>query len=188
MSDAWRPPPEDPYVGLTDAARLAEAVRARSDERWLRQQAVESATFAGVARDLAERGDWVTVHSTTGRSHHGALVGVGPDHLAVRSTTGQTTYAALDAVVGLRPDPTAGPRVGTGDREPVTDRLLPEVLALEAAERPRALVVPRGTGEVLRGRVHGVGDDVLTLDVDDSGRAAVFVRLSAIAEVALVNG
>lgn len=188
MSDGWRPPAPDPHVGLTDDARLSDAIRSRSEERWLRQQSLESATFAGIARDLAEQGAWVTVQSTTGRGYHGAIVGVGPDHLAVRATTGQTTYLALDAVVGARPDPTMAPREAAGDRGPVTGRRLAEVLALEVADRPRALIVPRGAGEVLRGRLQAIGDDLLTLAVDDRDRAPVFVRLDAVAEIALVDG
>ncbi len=192
MTDAgtWRPPPEDPLVGMTDGVRVDEAIRERSQERWLRQQTVESATFAGIARDLAGRGAWVVVHSISGRSYQGVITELGPDHLAVRSTSrsAQTTYCTLAAVTLLRPDPGSAPPDAGGDRGAVTSRRLSEVLALQSAARPRILVVPWGAGEVLRGRLGDLGEDVVTVEVDDRDRTPLYVRLEAIAELAVVDG
>ncbi|MGH9005512.1 MAG: hypothetical protein ACRDYV_20495, partial [Acidimicrobiia bacterium] len=44
-------------------ARVDEAARRRSREWWLRRQAEEGATLAGVLADLLEAGTAVTVHT-----------------------------------------------------------------------------------------------------------------------------
>jgi hypothetical protein len=177
----WRPPADDPYVRLTDEGRVADAIRERSEERELRQQQSEFATFAGTMRDLAEAAREVTVRSGSGRSYQGALVAVAIDHLAVRVGSGRTVHVAIDQVTAVQLDPTAVGGVAGGEREAAQDRTLDEVLAASLEERPVVVLVTRGDGEAHRGQLVAVGEDVVTLRVDGAG--ARYVPTAALSEV-----
>lgn len=169
----------------TAEARVGSAAQSRVRERWLRQQAVEDARFAGLALDLAERRAGVVVGTTGGRSLRGRIAAVGRDFCLVRSEAGQASFVALSAVASLRPEP--GGRAGdaASDRSATQSTTLVEVLSLLAADRPRVRVVLVG-GEVVAGELRAVGDDVVTLRLD-GGPAAVYVRTAAVTEVALVG-
>src|SRR5262245_6119327 len=78
-------------------ARVDEAARRRSRERWLRRQAEEESTVAGVLVDLLERGRPVTVHTRQGRRHHGEVRALGADFVAVATGQG-TVLVALAAL------------------------------------------------------------------------------------------
>jgi hypothetical protein len=160
---------------------MDESARSRSRERWLRQQATESARFTGVALDLAERQARVTVRTTVGRSHHGVIVAVAPDFVAVRTDAGAATLLSLPHVAFVRADSGA---VAAGDRPPSFEARLTTVVAGLAGDRPRVHVVLDG-GESLTGELRSAGLDVATLQLD--GESAVFVHLGALAEVTVLD-
>lgn len=182
-SDTW-PPPDDPLVGLTDEARVAEAVAARSAQRDLTMRATELATLAGTLRDLAEHTAGVAVTTTSGRNYQGSAIGVAADHLALASSAGQHVFVRLDAIALVRPDPDSRAPVAQGDREPLQDLLLLERCARWVDDRPMVALAVRGSADLLRGRLLAVADDLISVALDGS-RRPVYVTGEAIEAVAV---
>ena len=168
----------DPFDELADESRAADAVRRRTQERWLRQQAAEEATLVGVLVDLAERGDVVSLRSASGRTHRGAVSYVGGDHVVV----GDATWVRLAAVVAVRFEGD----VGSGDRAAVRGTRLVESLAELAPDRPTAVVVTFD-GTAMRGELVGAGADVVTLVLDGDRSQRCAVAVDAIAEIIIVG-
>jgi hypothetical protein len=176
---------------LADAA-ADDAARARSHERGLRQVAVEEATFAGLALDLAERGVGVICRTAAGRPHRGRIVAVGRDFLVVRDGARPPVFAALAATTVLRPEPAAGAGVGSGgdvsgSRTAPLDVGLAAALSRLAVERPRVQVTSVGDPEPLAGELRSVGLDVATVHLDGDGRLVAHVRLATVADVTLFD-
>jgi hypothetical protein len=184
----------DPDPGGTDGlerwaadARAREAADARVRERWLRSQAEEEASLAGVLLALAEREQAVVMSTVTGRRHHGTLTGVGVDFAAVRSTGGTTTLLALSAIADVRTIDDGGRRrpTPTGDdagRGALGVRLA-DVLAQAAGQRPRISVHAGATSVV--GDLRAVGSDVLTVRTDGAA-GVVYVGLASMSEISFL--
>lgn len=160
--------------------RADEAAAGRIRERWLRQQAAEAATLAGIALDLAERRARVSVRTRAGRSHHGRVDAVGRDFLVMRSASSRPTFVAMAAVAWLRPEPGAAGD-GTGDRGAPLDVSLADVLLRLSGDRPH-LQVTVGD-ETVTGQLRSVGADVLTMRIDGDPPASAHIRMDAIYEV-----
>jgi hypothetical protein len=160
-------------------ARVDEAARGRSRERWLRRQAEEESTVAGVLCDLLEAGTAVTVHTRAGRHHTGPVRAVGADFVALDDPAG-AVLVALATVASLQTRPGAGAVVG--DRAPAGALRLADVAAGLAAEGERVLVVT-ADGAVLAGELRSVGRDVAVLRGEGERPAAWYVPLAAIAEL-----
>jgi hypothetical protein len=160
-----------------------EAARQRSRERWLRQQAEAGASIAGVLLDLAERRVPVSVHTRAGRRHHGLIAGVGADFCALAPVDGRLVLVALDAVGVVRTQPNVD--VTLGDRPVQLELHLSDVLGALAGDRARVLLVTIDGADAVAGELRSVGEDVCTLLVDGDRRATAYVRLDAVAEVAL---
>ncbi len=172
----------DPLVELLDEARTSDRAGARSRERWLRRAAEEGATLAGLLVDLAEREAAVVVHTEAGRRHHGVLVSVGGDYCVVRTASGAEPHLRLDALASVRTGRGDRPAVPAGDRHPVVDLLLIEVLGRVVDQRPRLALVTRG-GEQVAGELRSVGADVVTLVLDGSRDNLCCVPAATISEV-----
>ncbi len=172
----------DPLVDVLDEGRADEGLTVRARERSLWAAAEEGAQFAGTLVDLAERGSPVAVRSQTGRTHHGALTAVGADFCVVRADNGTEIHVRLSAIATVRPHAGEHHGAATGDRGPVLDRLLTEVLGRVAEERRRVTLVTRG-GDVVAGRLRAVGADVVSVDLDGGGRQSCYVAAAAITEV-----
>jgi hypothetical protein len=168
----------DAFDELADEARAADAVRRRSQARWLRQQAAEEATLVGVLVDLSEHGGVVSLRSASGRTHRGPVSFVGGDHVVV----GGDTWVRLAAVVAVR----LTGDVVTGDRTAARDTRLVESLAELTADRP-AVVVVAFDGSSMRGELVSAGADVLTLALDGDRSRHCVVAVDAVAEV-IVTG
>lgn len=168
---------------LADRGRTERAAQQRSREHWLRRQADEEATFAGVLTDLAERGDLVAVATATGRRHRGWLVAVGADFCVVRTEDRQQVVVHHRAVASVRPEP--GRPLATGDREITTTRTLADHLAALADDRPRVLVTTTGPGDSAGGVLRSVGRDVLVVALDGDRRGLAYVPVASVAEVSL---
>lgn len=177
--------PRDPHVELLDDARHAEAVRERARERGLRRRDTEAATLAGLVRDLLESGTPVTVVTVGERRHTGVVVDAARDHLALR-TAGGRTLLRHDAIVQVRPRPGSGSGVAAGDRGGVTDRTLLEALTWVADDRPTVVVAGRAASEPLRGRLVGIGEDLLTVRADGLD-APVYLPLHGVAELTITT-
>jgi hypothetical protein len=164
-------------------ARVDEAARARSRERWLRSVAEQEATIAGVLIDLAERGAGVALSTTAGRRHRGAIGALGADFVALRPASGPEVLVAMGSVSVLRTLPAEDP--AAGDRAVSTELTLAEVLGELAAERCRVLLVTRAGSDSVSGELRSVGQDVVVLRADADLPATAYVPLGAIAEVTL---
>lgn len=182
MSD-WTPPRRDPYVDLADEAAHEQAVRARVQERALRERAAELASWVGTLRDLAEREVGVVVLSGSGRAHRGVLVAVAEDFVAMRLPAGQVVALARDAVSSVRPEPGAASMPAMGDRERAQDRTLLELIDRAAEERRRVAIAVAGATDVVQGVLVGVGEDVISLRLDSHERGVVYLRAEAVLEV-----
>lgn len=163
-------------------ARIDEAALGRARERWLREVAEQEATLAGVLTDLAERGAPVTVHLRGGRRHHGTVVGVGADFIAVGPTAsapGAEVLVAVHAITGVQ----TGPNATIGDRALGTELHLSDVLSELATDRERVAIV--SDGEVVVGELRSVGIDVAVLRTESDAPSVRYLSLRAIDEVTL---
>lgn len=165
-------------------ARVDEAARLRARERWLRHQAEEEGSLAGVLADVAERGAPVAVHVRGGRRHRGEVRAVGADFVALRLADADV-IVALAAVTSVRTLP--GEAATIGDRSIATSLRLVDVLAGLAAERAAVFLVMAGGDDALAGDLRSVGQDFVGVRVAGAPAATAYVPVGAIVEV-VVDG
>ena len=168
-------------------ARADEAARERVRERWLRQQAEEDASFAGVLVDMAERAVTVTVVAVSGRRHQGRVVAVGADFVALRTASGRLTLLALRSVARVRLAPpdrrvSGAARTGVDGSQEVT---LAEVLAQAVEHRPHLSV--HFDADHLVGELRAVGADVLSISVDGQTSGETYARLASVSEISFLD-
>jgi hypothetical protein len=161
-------------------ARAREAADARVRERWLRAQAEDEASLAGVLLAFAERRETVVITTVEGRRHRGAVTGVGGDFVAVEVPSGTTTLLRLDTLADVRV--VEGTRTATGEGASLGVRLA-DVLAQAAGQRPR-VSVQAGVASVV-GDLSAVGSDVLTVRTAGAARVA-YVALASVSEVSFL--
>jgi hypothetical protein len=162
-------------------ARVDEAARARARERWLRQQAEEEGSLAGVLADVAERGAPVAVRVKGGRGHRGEVRAVGADFVALRSA-GTDIMVALAAVTSVRMPPGAASTIG--DRSITTSLRLVDVMAGLTAERAAVLLVVAGD-DAVSGELRSVGQDVVGVRLAGAPAVMAYIPVGAIIEVVL---
>ncbi|MBW3613960.1 MAG: hypothetical protein KY439_01440 [Actinobacteria bacterium] len=172
---------------LVADAVVEGAARERAQARVLRQIAEESATFAGVALELAERGDPVVARTTAGRSHRGRVLAVGRDFLVVRDHSGPPVVLATAGITSLRLPPRTGPTDTAGARRPPLDVRLAVLLAGFASDRPRLQVMATADPQPLSGELRAVGLDVATIRLDGDGHLLAYVRIDSLVEVVLID-
>lgn len=170
----------------TAGERRAGAAASRLRERWLRQQAAEEATFAGLTLDLAEQAVPVSIRTTAGRTHYGTIDTVGADFLVVRDGRGPAIFLRLGAVAVLRAASDAALPDAASAREPALEARLIHVLVGLAGERPRVRLV-LGSGEAVTGELRAAGEDVLTVLLDGSPPARAYVPAGALDELTLLG-
>ena len=161
---------------------MDDAAEARAREHWLRRQAEEEGTLAGVLADLADGGVPVRLHLRAGGPLRRAVRAVGVDLVAVAAdgSRGSVAVVALAAVCSVRTGP--GARPVTGDRERDVPLRLAEVLVGLAAEREPVRVVT-ADGETVVGVARSVGQDVVTLRTGSGAAGTAYVPLAAVAAV-----
>jgi hypothetical protein len=161
--------------------RVDDDARARARRHWLRTAAEEDASLPGVLLDLAERGATVAVVTTLGRRHHGPVVVVGEDFVALRTGTDRHVVLRLDGVATIRVvDDGVAP---LGDREVAATLLLVDVLIGLSADRLDASLL-LASGDQVAGEVRSVGHDVVVVRTHDAPHTTTYVRLDSIVEVA----
>lgn len=175
----WEPPRPDPYVELTDDAAHGAALRERAEARGRAAHAARLASWTGTLRDLAERRLPVVVSAAGGRRHRGALIGLATDHLALQAPDGRLVLIALDTVRVLRAEPGQVVGMAMGDRQVPVDRTLADALDRFAEARAPVTIVLRDVVEPIEATPIAVGEDVLTLRIDQAGTA--FVPVAAVA-------
>jgi hypothetical protein len=178
----WTPAP-DPLTGLTDDARLQQAIADRTAGRTLRARAAEAATFVGTLHDLAERGAGIGLTTSGGRQHRGVVLGLATDHVVLGLPAGGQVLITLAAVATVRPDPALVAAAARGERDAAHDLLLVERCALWAEDRPAVAVAIVGAPDLLRGRLEAVGEDVLTV-LPEGSRHPVYIAAAAVEAVA----
>jgi len=165
-------------------ARVDAAAEARAREHWLRRQAEEEGSLAGVLADLADGGVPVRLHLRAGGPFAGAVRAVGADLVAVAADAarGSVAIVALAAVSSVRTGP--GVRAVTGDRPAGSSSplRLADVLVGLAAER-EPMRVTTTDGETVAGVVGSVGQDLVTLRTGSGAAATAYVPLAAVAAV-----
>lgn len=169
----------------TSEQKVDEAARARTRERWLRQQAEEDAHFAGLALDLAERGDHVVVRGVSGRLYVGAVAAVGRDFIVVRTQSGsRAAFLTFDAVTTIRPEPGVARPPANSERDASLAATFADVLGGLASDHPRVQVM--AGGDPLAGDLVAVGHDVASLRLDTNPPTTAYLRLSNVVEVVLL--
>ncbi len=177
---------------LADLARWSgetrdeDAARSRAQERWLHQQAVEDARFAGLLLDLAERGSTVVIGTTAGPVLRGRLVAVATDFAVLGHDGGQRTFVALRAVATVRPEPGRRQGEAVADRSAPVDATWHDVLGGLAVDRPRVHVVSAGGAGAVVGELWAMGADVVTLRLDGQPRPTVYLRAEAVSHVTVL--
>jgi hypothetical protein len=170
--------------------RASDAARARSRQRWLRRQAEEESTLAGIALDLAERGTAVVLETTSGRTHRGRLLGLARDVWVLRSGGSSVTFVAADAIAAFQAQPRGDgppPSEATGARPVPLAVSMAEMLGDLAAEQPRLRIVVHGRSDALTGQLRAVGMDVATLRLAGDPPTTVYVRLGSVSELSVLG-
>ncbi len=156
--------------------------------------------MAGLALDLAERGDAIVLTTTSGRTHRGRLVAVGrgvwvlgadrPGGADRSAGTAGTTFVATDAVATLRAQPAVGGRPApevVGARPVPLAASMADMLTELAAEHPRVRVVVLGEPEATIGELRSVGVDVATVRLPGEPPATTYVRLGSVSELSVLG-
>lgn len=162
-------------------ARVDEAARSRSRERWLRRQAEEESTFHGVLADLADRGRSLLFHGVAGRRHRGVIVAMGQDFVAVSTDQGHQVLLTIRGIRSLRPQARES-EVMSG-RSLSLDYGFAEAVAALAEDRPRVLVVTAEVEGAFSGELRSVGQDVISLRLDGDTRSNSYIPLDAVMEL-----
>lgn len=179
--DAGGPAVRDDHLhAFLGDARADSAIGTRRRRRWLSRQLDEERTFADVCADLAAARAPVDVMVANGRRHRGRLVVAHAEVVVVDRADGMA-YIAATAVTGVRVrtvdvrTPEDAER-STTRPPPIPAGVLDDVLHELAAGRAR-IEAATVDGGVHRGRIEGVGRDLLRLS------GGIHLRLSTLTEV-----
>jgi hypothetical protein len=166
-------------------ARVDAAARTRSRERWLRRQAEEETTLAGVLADLRDQATAVEVHTRGGGRYRAVVRALGADHVVLADAHGRgQVLVPLAALRSVRTSPGVTPVLG--DRTTFGAALLTDAFAELADERAEIRVVTDGV-DVAAGTVRSVGQDVVVVASREAPAVVVYVPLDAISAV-VVDG
>jgi hypothetical protein len=173
----------DPTDHLLDELRrwaadeeTARVTRSRSRARWLRQQAAESATLAGVLMDLAEHGAVVTVE-VGARTHTGRLVAVSTGLCALEEIDDAEHRLALVSLAAITM--LVSSVQALGDRVPNLELNLAAALAGLAGDRP-TISLELKSGKRVTGVLESAGVDIATLRIDGPTGVVALVAINAI--------
>ena len=178
--------PGDPLAALSRwvaEGSADQAARSRARQRWLERQAQEEATLIGSIIDLAERGQAITITTTAGGRHTGAVVAVGSDFAIIHESRFGDIVIRHDAIAFVRPFP--GDNTPTGDRPLDINLALADALVELSAERPRVQIATGG--EELVGELRSAGYNVLMLRLDNPRRDTVHVAIDVIDHLVILS-
>lgn len=184
MSDPHGPTDDD-LTALLDAERGAQAARERTQERWLRQAALEEARLTGVLLDAAEQRLSVTVTTASGRRHIGVVVMVGADCCGMLTSGGTRTYLRTSAITVVAHDRLLRGVAAAADRPAPVPTRLTDLLADLVEERPSVAFVSAGGKDAVVGRLLAVGVDVATVEIDER-RSVAYVALDSVTEASFL--
>ncbi len=164
---------DEQLQAFVSAARAHVEADTRRRRRWLRRQLDEDQTFEEICRTMARSGVRVRVTVANGHRHSGRIVAAEPEVVAIASDAA-VVYIATWALVAL--EPLTG-SAGSDAPSAIAASTIDDVV-LELGERHGAIVVGTHDGTVHRGRLAGVGRDLLWFDT------GCHLRMAAITEVA----
>jgi len=188
----------DDIEGWAAEARVRDAVDSRQRERWLRQQAQDTAAFASLLLGLAEQGVAVLATTVGGRHYVGRVEAVGVDFAALATTGARTTLLPLEALAAVkvanaaerdrredhrRPGPPADTRPDGGAM--TVGVTLADVIGHAVGRRPRVQVFA-GAAQ-LGGELRALGADVITLHTDGDPPGLAYVRLASVSEFSFLD-
>jgi hypothetical protein len=178
----WRDGSTDEALARFAAeARVGEAVRARSRERWMRQQATGATTVAGVCWSLAEAGQPLMVTTVAGRSHQGLVRSLGGDFVGLAGRNGSETLVPFAMVASIAPGRGACP---TGRPVRAGVRLC-DALADLAGERPLVRIWCLGGNGAIGGELVGASDELVLVRTEPPRHPVIYVRLASLCELSL---
>lgn len=153
---------------LLDEARHAQAVADRASRRMIAEADDQDATFAGSLLAAAEAATVVLLDTTVGRTVRGRLLAVGPTH-CVLTDGSATSWIRVDGVTTVR-RVSGGARLRASGGDEVRSEGAAVIDALTELAHERTPVDAHLVGgAVVRGEVHRVGTDVVTLRTPTSG-------------------
>lgn len=169
--------------------RASSAAAGRTRERFLRERAEATATWAGLLVDLAERRATVSVAAGS-RRVTGRVAGVGLDFCVLEPTGAGAAVVPFAGMSSVRSEGASSPVSTCAGSSPAGDRRgaleLSFAAALATLADERALVaLGSGDGDTLAGELVSVGEDVVTLRGPEPTRRLVYARLSSVRIVEL---
>jgi len=186
---AARLDPADPGRLDADLARLVadtrveDAARARVRERNLRAAAVTDATLVGIVLDLAERGDPVTIRTTSGRTLSGRITLVAHDAVALETGPSGTTFVRFAGITSVRRHDGGRAPEPSGDRTPRQAATLAALLADLAPLHPRVALAVTGEPAVVSGEMRAAGVDVVTVRLAGDPAVTAYFATAQLSEV-----
>ncbi|MBX3287385.1 MAG: hypothetical protein KF703_18705 [Actinobacteria bacterium] len=164
---------------LTDRQRVIDAVESRRREAFLRRQAAESGTFAGVLQDLGERRALVAVSTIDRHQLRGIIRTIGTDFVSLRAPGVGAYLVMLGAVTAVRAEPDAAPSIG--DRVVSVGASLGAVLGELVADHP-TVTIHTLSGDHVEGELRSSGLDVVSLR---TGTSTTYVPIEAVSHCSI---
>jgi len=165
------------------AALAADAAATeRTRQRWLEQQAAESATLTGLLVELGEVGAPFVISLIGGRRLSVRVTAVGADVVACEQREGQRLLVRCSAIAAVRP---SARRRHLGDRHHASTVNFEDAIGLAAADRPDAQLLDAAGDPSLSGRLMSASGDLLVVRLDGEGSGHVHVPLHAVGGVSL---
>ncbi|QGG95646.1 hypothetical protein [Actinomarinicola tropica] len=170
-----------PVDGWAAELRADAASQLRRREHWLRRQAADDATLAGVLVDHAEQGTTIAVTTLGGSRHVGRVSGASTE-VVVLECERTRALVAIDAVATVQAVPGASGRQGDpiGHRAGRDHTTLADLLSHLVDGDVDVALGLRGGGTVA-GRLVAVGQDLALVRPPDRG-PLVYARLSSVAD------
>lgn len=170
-----------PLDGWAAELRADAASQLRRREHWLRRQAADDVSVAGVLLDHAERGTSVAVTTLGGVRHVGRVSGSSTE-VVVLECERTRVLVAIDAVATVQtvPGPVGGTSDPVGHRTARDHTTLADLLSHLVEGEVDVTLGLRG-GDKVAGRLVSVGRDVALVRPSDRG-PLVYARLSSVSD------
>lgn len=164
---------------LIDIERARDGAAIRSAQFWNSQAERESMTLRGRLGAAAECGEKVRLTLRSGSVHHGRIVAVGADVVAIARTHGSMTLIALPQVASMR----SSERVLVTDAvEPSSETMHNRIVSLAGNRAEVRVLLVCGAEE--SGTVMACGDDMFV--VRNHAREYSYVSLDALSEIVVL--
>ncbi len=171
--------PEDREAVLA-SWRVDEAVDRRRHAARERELLAAELHLDDLWSTWAATGVEVVVHTEAGREHHGRVVGVGADFVALEPVVGPVVAVRTTAVTSISTTELALAGAAVAGSATTMGEL-----ARELADRQAEASLVSSTGLVIRGRIEAVGSDAVV--VRDTGGRRTYLRVEALSELSSMS-